>query len=215
MPEILKTILISLGSSAALLGALGWLLKSWLEERLKKAIEFEYTQKLRALEHGYDKQLEKLRAQLQSDSLKAKEEMEHDRKVFEKLTSYCSETTFRDACDTIAGHGFYDYEEFKPVTHLEHYGIQDENQFVNPGLRAAFKKFHDCLAEFTTIVARNFFATAKSDDRYWLYPELKNSGDPEERKIFEDARIETRDAGIKASKAFSEFRQAVKERLFV
>lgn len=215
MPELVKTVLVSLGSSAVVFAALGWLLKTWLEERLKKAIEFEYDKQLKALEHGYNEQLEKLRVQLQGDSLKAKEELEHDRKVFERLTSYCGETTFRDACGTITDHGFYDYEEYKPVMRLEHYGIQDENQFANPELRAAVKHFHACLNKFMPIVARNFFATGKSGDRYFLYPELKNTGDPEGRKIFEDARTETTDAGVKVLKAFSEFRQAVKQKLFV
>lgn len=215
MPEILKTILISLGSSAALLGALGWFLKSWMAERIKQSIEFEYDKKLKALEHGYNEQLEKLRVQLQSDSLKAKEELEHDRKIFEKLISYCGETVFRDACDTITDHGFYDYERYKPVMDLRHYGIQDETQFANPDLRAAFKKFHACLDKFMALVAVNFFPSAQANDRYWLYPELKHSGDPEERKIYEDARIATRDAGNKTLKAFSEFRQTVKQKLFV
>ena len=89
----------------------------------------------------------------------------------------------------------------------------DENQFVNRDLRIAFLKFHDCLAEFTTIVAGNFFNT--SGDRYMLYPELKNSGDAEERRIFEDARTETRTAGLKTLEAFSNYRQAVKQTLYV
>lgn len=213
MPEILKTILVSLGSTAVLLSAVGWLCKSWLVERLKNAIAYEYAEKLKALEHGYAQQLEKLRAQLQSESFKAKEEMEHDRKIFAKLTSYCDETTFRDVCGTISDHGFYDYEGYKLVRHLEHYGIKDENQFVNPQLRAAFKEFHNRLAEFTTIVARNFFATG--EHRFMIYPELKNSGNPEERKIFETARDETSNAGDRTLEAFSDFRQAVKQILFV
>lgn len=209
MPEILTTVIVSLVSS----GALVWLFKLWFEERLKKAIEFEYAQKLKALEHGYDKQLENLRAQLQSNSLKAKEELDHDRKIFERLTTYCNETTFRDTCGTIMGSGFFEKEQYQKIETLERNGNQDENHFANPELRAAFKKFHACLDEFTTILARYFFRT--SGNRYCLYPELKEAGSDEKRKAYEDARIETMGAGAKVLEAFSEFRKTVKERLLV
>ena len=213
MPEILTTILVSAGASALFSGAIIWLFKSWILERLKNAIEYEYAEKLKTLEHGYNQQLEKLRAQLQSESFKAKEEMEHDRKVFEKLISYCGETAFRDVCETITGHQFYDGRGYKRVQDLEHYGIQDENQFVNQDLRAAFHRFHESLDEFTTIVAHNFFNTGH--DRCMLYPELKNSDDDEKRRIFEEASLKTREAGGKTLVAFHDFRQAVKQTLYV
>lgn len=213
MPDILKSVVIPTVSSAALIGFVVWLCRNWILERLKGAVAYEYAEKLKALEHGYAQQLEKLRAQLQTDSLKSKEELEHDRKIFAKLVSICGEITFRDACTTIAGHQFFDDREYKQVMALEHYGIDDENQFANPELRAAFLKFHKTLAKFTTIVATNFFNVG--EDRYMLYPELKNSGDAEERKTYEDARTETRKAGLKTLDAFSEFRQEVKQRLFV
>jgi len=213
MSEILKIIGISAGSSLLFSGVIIWLFKNWISERLKSAIAYEYTEKLKTLEHGYNQQLEKLRAQLQSDSFRLKEEMEHDRKIFERLVSYCDETTFRDVCVTIADYQFYDYEYFKRVRDVEHYGIQDENRFLNQSLREAFEKFHKSLDAFTTIVATNFFAT--SEGRYMLYPELKYSDDEEERRQFEQARTETNKAGYNALEAFSGFRQVVKETLYV
>ena len=83
----------------------------------------------------------------------------------------------------------------------------------NEVLREAFQKFHKSLDEFSTIVGRNFFAT--SDDRYMLYPELRHSGEEEERRIFEEARIETKNASCKTLEAFSNFRQSVKQTLYV
>lgn len=213
MSDVIKIIFFSAGFSAVFSCAIIWLFKNWISERLKNAIAYEYAEKLKAVEHGYNQQLEKLRAQLQSESFKLKEEMEHDRKIFEKLTSYCDETIFRDSCITIGDYQFYDYENFKRVRDLEHYGIQDENQFVNQNLRGAFQTFHQSLSEFTTIVSRNFFGV--SDDRYMLYPELRNSGDPKEREVFDEARTETKDASNKTLEAFSNFRQAVKQTLFV
>src|SRR4051812_24339291 len=88
MPEILTTVLVSAGVSSAII----WMFKNWIFQRLKNAIEYEYAEKLKGLEHGYNQQLEKLRAQLQSESIKAKEELEHDRKIFKKIISYCDET---------------------------------------------------------------------------------------------------------------------------
>lgn len=224
MPNILKTVLLSAGFSTLLLGAVGWLCRNLIIERLKNAVAFEYAQKLKAIEHEHDKklkalehsyaqQLEKMRVQLQSESSKAKEEMEHDRKVFERLNSFCDEMTFRDACRTITDYQFFDDDRFDPVRTLERYGIQDENQFVNQNLRAVFLKFHDCLAEFTTVVAGNFFNTG--GNRYMLEPSKKNSGDVEKRKMYENALAETKLAGNKTLEAFSDYRRAVKQTLFV
>jgi hypothetical protein len=213
MLDTIKIIVFSAGFSAVFSGAIIWLFKSWISERLKNAIAYEYAEKLKAVEHEYNQQLEKLRAQLQSESFKAKEEMEHDRKIFERLVSYCDEITFRDVCQTIAGHQFFDDEKYKHVHDLEHYGIQDENQFVNQDLRAAFLKFHKSLAEFTAVVGVNFFNT--TGNRYMLYPECKNSGIADERKMYEEAREETRKAGIEILDAFSNYRQVVKQKLYV
>ena len=213
MQETLQNILVSAVAGGVCSGAIVWLFKSWISERLKNAIAFEYAEKLKAVEHGYDQQLEKLRAQLQSDSLKAKEELEHDRKIFEKLMSYCDETTLRDFCETTAAYQYYDWPNCRKVNDLEHYGIQDENQFVNVNLREAFLAFHKTLGEFSTVIARDFFGV--SEDRYMLYPELRHSGDAEERERFEAARIETKNAGYKTLEAFSTFRQVVKQTLFI
>jgi len=213
MLETFQNILVSAVAGGLCSGLIVWLFKSWISERLKNAIAYEYTEKLRALEHGYAQQLEKLRAQLQSETFKAKEEMEHDRKIFEKLTLYCDETTFRDFCVTAGNYQFYDYENLKPVMDLEHYGIQDENQFINQALREAFQKFHRSLGEFTVIVARNFFST--KDNRYMLYPELRHSREAEERRRYEDARDETKNASDKVLEAFSSYRQVVKQTLYV
>ena len=213
MLELLKDILVPAISGGLCGGAIIWLFKSWISERLKNAIAYEYTEKLRALEHGYAQQLEKLKAQLQSETFKAKEEMEHDRKIFEKLTAYCDETTFRDVCQTIAGNQFFDDERYKHVCDLEHYGIQDENQFVNKQLRAAFLEFHKTLGGFITIVGVNFFHT--TGDRYMLYPECKHSGFAEEREKYENAREEIRQAGIIVLDAFRNYRQSVKQTLYI
>ncbi len=213
MLEFLKNILVSAVAGGLCGGAIIWLFKSWISERLKNAIAYEYTEKLRALEHGYAQQLEKLKAQLQSETFKAKEEMEHDRKIFEKLTAYCDETTFRDVCHTIAENQFYDDESYGHVWDLEHYGIQDENQFVNKQLRAAFLEFHKTLGGFITKVSVNFFHTR--GDRYMLYPESKHSEFAEERAKYEKAREEIRQAGTNVLDAFKIYRQSVKETLYI
>ena len=46
MNNLLVTILGSAAISTILVGSLSWLLRSWISERLKKAIQFEYDQKL-------------------------------------------------------------------------------------------------------------------------------------------------------------------------
>ena len=68
MPDAL-TILTSLVASGTLTGALIWLTKSWISERIKNSIKHEYDQKLAAfqaqLKAEHDIELEKLRADLQ------------------------------------------------------------------------------------------------------------------------------------------------------
>ncbi|MGD2109207.1 MAG: hypothetical protein PVI86_07430 [Phycisphaerae bacterium] len=63
------TILMSITASGALTGALLWLTKSWISERLRNSIRHEYDQKLAAyqaqLKGEHDTQLERLRANLQ------------------------------------------------------------------------------------------------------------------------------------------------------
>ncbi|MDB6065824.1 MAG: hypothetical protein JWR26_2032 [Pedosphaera sp.] len=215
----------------------GWLVKMWLESKIKGDVEHRYkekdaefqnklsektqiaitnlnaqfAEKLKSVEHGYNEQLEKLRAQLQNESFKLKEETEHDRKIFDRLISHCDEIALRDFCAT-AGNGFYENAGFIKVSVLEHHGIQDENQFVNQELRSAFLQFHKSLDEFTIIAAHYFFPVG--ENRYLLYPELKH-GDEEQRRIYEKALSETQDASEKALDAFSEFRQAVKRILYI
>ena len=73
----------------------------WIDARIKKsiaheyeekskAIDFAYSEKLKSLEHGYNEQLEKLRVQLNNESVSTNRrfaaELEHDRKLFEKIT---------------------------------------------------------------------------------------------------------------------------------
>src|ERR1039457_814515 len=222
MEELTKIILASAGFSAVFSGALIWLFKSWISERLKnaiaheyeqkaKAIDFAYDQKLKGIEHGYNESLEKLRVQLQNESVTAntkfKSELEHDRIIFEKLNSIADETTVRDVVGIIGDHQFYDYKPYKKLRDLEHYGIQVENRFLNKSLQDEFLKFHNALDKFTTLVARDFFAV--DEERYMLYPELKYSHDADERKIHEDARIESRNASFKVLEAYDSFRKQV------
>jgi hypothetical protein len=156
MTELSKIILSSAAFSAVFSGAIIWLFKSLISERLKNAIAYEYDQKaktidfandqkIRAIEHGYNEELEKLRVQLQKESVTAntrlKEELEHDRKIFEKLNAYADETTVRDVVGAIGDNSFYDYKSFHRLSDLEHYGIQTENQFLHCPLREAFLIF--------------------------------------------------------------------------
>ncbi len=68
MSEIVQTVLSSAAVSAALSGLLLWLFKSWISERLKNAIKFEYDQKLEIhkteLKSQSDLALEGIRAEL-------------------------------------------------------------------------------------------------------------------------------------------------------
>lgn len=228
MSELAKIILASAAFSSAFSLAIVWLFKSWISERLKnaiaheyeqkaKAIDFAYDQKLKAIEHGYNEQLEKLRVQLQNESVTAntrlKEESEHDRKIFEKLNSIADETTVRDVISTIGDHQFFDHKPYKKIRDLEHYGIQTENQFLNKLLREEFLTFHNKLDKFTTIVARDFFAV--DEERYMLYPELKHSHRDEERKIYDDARVECRIASFKVLESYDSFRKQVQQVLYI
>lgn len=196
-----------------ILAFLFFVMATYLAWRDQKKFAQETLTKIGNLEKSHSEQMNALRARLQNESFKMKEQMEHDRRIFERLISFCDEITFRDVCSGIGYDHYYDREHFRRITRLEHYSILDENQFVNQDLREAFQKFHRSLDAFTTIVARYFFNT--TEDRYMLYPDLKNSGDPEKRRRFEDAATETKNACDTILAAFSEFRQTVKRLLYM
>ncbi|WP_394475088.1 hypothetical protein [Ralstonia mannitolilytica] len=68
MNEFVKTLLWSAGSSVVLSGALVWLLRIWIGERVRGAIQAEYAEKLESLKAALkaqgDVELEKLRSTL-------------------------------------------------------------------------------------------------------------------------------------------------------
>lgn len=68
LADFLFQVLSSAAVTTVLLGAVGWLLRSWLSERMKNAIRSEYDQKLEThkaqLKAESDVALEKLRADL-------------------------------------------------------------------------------------------------------------------------------------------------------
>lgn len=162
-----------------------------------------------AIVQSQKQEIQRLTEQLKNNQA----QIEHDKKIFEKLNSIADETTVRDICIVVGSYQHYDYDNYKKVTDLEHYGIQDENQFLTAALRDEFLKFHKELEAFTTIVAHVFFAVG--DQRYMVYPELKHSDDDRKRQIYENARIEARDASYKVLDAYSSYRKSVKRVLFL
>lgn len=69
---MLETITASILSSAFVTGLLLWLVRSWISERLKNAIRYEYDQKLEShkiqIRHESERELEHIRAELQIDA---------------------------------------------------------------------------------------------------------------------------------------------------
>ena len=69
MTETISTIVGSILASTAVCGAVGWLLRTWISERLKGAIKNEYDLKLETfkaeLKANSDVQIERLKARLQ------------------------------------------------------------------------------------------------------------------------------------------------------
>lgn len=69
---MLETITASILSSAAVTGILLWLVRSWISERLKNAIRYEYDQKLEShktqIRYESERELEHIRAELQIDA---------------------------------------------------------------------------------------------------------------------------------------------------
>src|SRR5262249_23280003 len=89
----------------------------------QKKITQETLAKISNLEKSHSENMNALQARLQNESFKMKEEMEHDRKVFERLISFCDEITFRDVCSGIGYNQYYDREYYRQVMRLEHYSI--------------------------------------------------------------------------------------------
>lgn len=86
----LITIFMSGGFSTILCAGLVWLFRTWIGERMKSAIRYEYDEKLKGVEHTYGEKLESHKAQLQVannaklETLKAQLQMANDTEL-EKL----------------------------------------------------------------------------------------------------------------------------------
>ena len=109
MSELGKIILASAGFSAMFSGAIIWLFKSWISERLKNAIAHEYAQKLEThkaqLKAQSDVEIEKLKSELQ---IAASERNIKLTKVFEEQADiiaavYAKLIALRDAVDNYIG----------------------------------------------------------------------------------------------------------------
>jgi hypothetical protein len=210
--EIIPNIIISAITAGSVGGSIICLFKSWILERLKKEIEYEYAEKLKAIEFGYDNQLEKMRAHLQSESLKAQETLEHDRKIFVKLATCCNENTLKDFCITTSLDKFYKLEDWKMVNNLSLYGNQVENMFLNDCVQKEFLSFNKVLNEFLDLTSYNFFGISESIFR--LYPELKH-GNTQDRLTYQEACSETEKGSNEVLDAFTIFRTAVKKTLYL
>lgn len=66
MDDWIKAALASTGVSSLLLIALGWLVRTWLSERLTASIQHEFDEKLEVLRAQHDGDLERLRHELSS-----------------------------------------------------------------------------------------------------------------------------------------------------
>ena len=98
-----ETIFTSILSSSVIAGALVWLTRSWISERLKNSIRYEYDQKLEShksqLKHESDAEIEKIKSQLQIEA--AKRNIQYS-KIFEEIantvvTVYEKLVLFKDA----------------------------------------------------------------------------------------------------------------------
>jgi hypothetical protein len=67
MREILTQVITSAGAAAVLIAAVGWLLRSWIAERLKSAVKHEYDERLEShkaqLKANYDVEIARLNFQ--------------------------------------------------------------------------------------------------------------------------------------------------------
>jgi hypothetical protein len=212
MSEIMSNIMVSAIVSCSASGSIIWLFKSWISERLKKAIEFEYAEKLKAIEFGYDKQLEKMRLQLQNEFFDAKEKLEHDKKIFAKLSAYCDEISLEDFCVMTSSSRCYEFEHRKKIDDLLHHGKQVENLFLNDSLQNDFLKFHTLLSEFLDIISNNFFSVSVS--RFMLLPELKNGND-QERMLYKETCTQISKASNEVRSAYTNFRNKIKQTLYL
>lgn len=85
MYEALVTILSSAAASAALSGALVWLLRNWISERLKGSIKYEYDAKLEShkaqLKAALDIELEGYKAKLFAENTAATERLKAELQI--------------------------------------------------------------------------------------------------------------------------------------
>ena len=93
---MLDTIVAAIMSSTVVTGALIWLTKSWISERLRNSIRYEYDQKLESyksqLKYEADAELEKIKAELQIEA--AKQNIQFS-KIFEEIANTVAEVYSR------------------------------------------------------------------------------------------------------------------------
>jgi hypothetical protein len=144
--DIAITILTSLISSAALLGALVWLLQNWISERLKNAIKHEYDAKLEThkaqLKAEYDKELESCKAKLAIENATATERLKMELQMVMLKEQYKTEYMAEETVRRLLNHKKFIRRTFAAIQNeLGGYDGEASNELRRILVRAGARRF--------------------------------------------------------------------------
>jgi hypothetical protein len=140
----------------------------------------------------------------------------HDRNTFDEADQILPEVFIDDVLSWVQAHHRIAGDDSDRLKQFCAFIGLETNQFLIPQLRSAALEVGRRMASLRDFIAQHFFRERDLEDRqYSLYPDLRNTEDPErlaKYNEFERLLVEQ----IKSARlAYKSYRRAVKRRLFV
>lgn len=175
------------------------------------------------LTHNILLQREKTKIELNNSNELNQRATEHDIKLFEKLDSLMSEEIlFNFLESTETSHAYY-YSETRPLTNFKYEIEKVKSKFVLEPVAIQFEKLIPIANEFDSFLVRNFdgYGPGRRDDHYMcLHPQWNcdrggRYEDHEAAEKYEQATTEMFSVFNKYRVAYTDFREAIKEQLYI
>jgi hypothetical protein len=155
--------------------------------------------------------------------LSHKKNKEHDERIFNASNQILSERHLIDFLDELETDDSYFLHECRPLTAFCEFFRETGNQYKTRVLKEHSGELLKALRELVTFLARNFFVFPKGQEdrnfRLCLYPNLNidrdGEGTPEEMAKYNKFQNELDKKCENARERYQEYRDAIKEKLFV
>ncbi|MGY5736810.1 hypothetical protein ACXHP7_21950 [Vibrio chemaguriensis] len=157
------------------------------------------------------------KAQVETAELKYKRE--HDIKLFEKLTKDFEEFHLTEFISSLEGDHSFLYSEKNRLKGFMYAYEEAENQFLTESVNDRFQEFGQCLEVVMRWCSLHFFSFPENvvmeDQRYCLYPDLRNGGRFENIQLYDERANELIALTKKLTFSYKQFRAVVKQELYI